>query len=251
MFYGARWYDGSLGRFLSVDTIVPESSQGVQAWDRYAGMNNNPVRYNDPSGHGACDGPNADPECEGLKKPQNPTPLVLPGWSSAYIQKQPDKNACAPTAIAAALSTIMGGKVDAGQLDAVMEKGLWKMEAFGILPQFQDNAINSLAEGGLGNFSAAFQQGNRNDLLNNLVNGLPTIVNVSWGLTNGVGHALLVTSYDPSIKEFGFFDPYAGTNGSVITESQFNQQYNVTFDQAWLNQPNIFIPSGSMVTITP
>jgi len=30
---------------------VPEQSQGVQAWDRYAGMNNNPVRYNDPSGH--------------------------------------------------------------------------------------------------------------------------------------------------------------------------------------------------------
>jgi hypothetical protein len=25
-----------------------------QSWDRYAGMNNNPVRYNDPSGHLAC-----------------------------------------------------------------------------------------------------------------------------------------------------------------------------------------------------
>jgi RHS repeat-associated protein len=49
-YYGARWYDPSLGRFLSPDSIIPQS-QGVQAWDRYAGMNNNPVRYNDPSGH--------------------------------------------------------------------------------------------------------------------------------------------------------------------------------------------------------
>jgi RHS repeat-associated protein len=49
--YGSRWYDSSLGRFTSPDTIIPLASQGVQAWDRYAGMNNNPVRYNDPSGH--------------------------------------------------------------------------------------------------------------------------------------------------------------------------------------------------------
>ncbi len=50
-YYNARWYDGSLGRFAQADTIIPVDSQGVQAWDRYAGMNNNPVRYNDPSGH--------------------------------------------------------------------------------------------------------------------------------------------------------------------------------------------------------
>jgi len=49
-FYGARWYDGSLGRFTSPDTMIP-LSQGTQAFDRYAYVNNNPVRYNDPSGH--------------------------------------------------------------------------------------------------------------------------------------------------------------------------------------------------------
>jgi RHS repeat-associated protein len=50
-FFGARWYDPSLGRFLSPDSIIPEASQGVQAWDRMAYTNNNPVRYTDPSGH--------------------------------------------------------------------------------------------------------------------------------------------------------------------------------------------------------
>jgi RHS repeat-associated protein len=51
-FFNARWFDPSLGRFTSPDTIVPTSTQGTQAWDRYAFVNNNPVRYNDPTGHG-------------------------------------------------------------------------------------------------------------------------------------------------------------------------------------------------------
>ena len=49
-YYGARWYDPLLGRFLQPDTIVP-SAQGTQAFDRYAYVNNNPLRYTDPSGH--------------------------------------------------------------------------------------------------------------------------------------------------------------------------------------------------------
>ena len=52
MFYNARWYDSQLGRFAQADSIVPG---GVQGYDRYAYVNNNPVRYTDPSGHKACD----------------------------------------------------------------------------------------------------------------------------------------------------------------------------------------------------
>ena len=54
-FFNARWMDPSLGRFTQPDTIVPTSTQGTQAWDRYAFVNNNPVRYNDPTGHWATD----------------------------------------------------------------------------------------------------------------------------------------------------------------------------------------------------
>jgi RHS repeat-associated protein len=50
-FYNARWYDSALSRFAQADTIIPEQTQGVQAWDRYAYVSNNPTRYNDPSGH--------------------------------------------------------------------------------------------------------------------------------------------------------------------------------------------------------
>jgi RHS repeat-associated protein len=49
--FQSRWYDGYLNRFIQPDSIVPLASQGTQAWDRYAFVNNNPVRYNDPTGH--------------------------------------------------------------------------------------------------------------------------------------------------------------------------------------------------------
>ncbi len=54
IFYNARFYDPALGRFTQADTIVPGAGNPA-AWDRYAGMLNNPVRYRDPSGHEACD----------------------------------------------------------------------------------------------------------------------------------------------------------------------------------------------------
>ncbi|MGI6249741.1 MAG: RHS repeat-associated core domain-containing protein, partial [Anaerolineaceae bacterium] len=49
-FYNARWYDPQLGRFMQADTLVPPT-QGTQGFDRYAYVNNNPMRYTDPSGH--------------------------------------------------------------------------------------------------------------------------------------------------------------------------------------------------------
>jgi hypothetical protein len=47
-FYNARWYDPSLGRFIQADTVTPP---GVLGMDRYAYVSNNPIRYNDPTGH--------------------------------------------------------------------------------------------------------------------------------------------------------------------------------------------------------
>ena len=60
-YYGARWQkvletqwsgiDPAIGRLLQADTIVPVASQGTQAFDRYAYVNNCPMVYRDENGH--------------------------------------------------------------------------------------------------------------------------------------------------------------------------------------------------------
>jgi RHS repeat-associated protein len=54
MDYRARFFSPSLGRFLQPDTLIPDT-QNPQAWNRYAYALNNPIRYNDPSGHKICE----------------------------------------------------------------------------------------------------------------------------------------------------------------------------------------------------
>ena len=49
-FYGARYYDSALGRFIQPDTIVPNPGD-PQSLNRYSYTLNNPVNYTDPSGH--------------------------------------------------------------------------------------------------------------------------------------------------------------------------------------------------------
>ena len=71
MYYNARWYDPALGRFAQADSIVPP---GVQGLDRYAYVNNNPVKYIDPSGN-TVDCPAWDSACDLTKAPSPETIL--------------------------------------------------------------------------------------------------------------------------------------------------------------------------------
>lgn len=49
--YGARYYDPTIGRFISADSIVPAPGN-PQSLNRYSYVLNNPLRYTDPTGHG-------------------------------------------------------------------------------------------------------------------------------------------------------------------------------------------------------
>ena len=49
-FYGARYYDPSIGRFITADTIV-QSPYDPQSLNRYSYCHNNPINYTDPTGH--------------------------------------------------------------------------------------------------------------------------------------------------------------------------------------------------------
>ena len=52
--YGARFYEPTLGRFLSPDTIIP-SYANPQSLNRFSYVTNNPLRYTDPTGHRQCE----------------------------------------------------------------------------------------------------------------------------------------------------------------------------------------------------
>lgn len=49
-YYGARYYDPALGRFIQADTLTPDVYR-PQSLNRYTYVLNNPFRYIDPSGH--------------------------------------------------------------------------------------------------------------------------------------------------------------------------------------------------------
>jgi len=51
--FGARWYDGQLGRFMGVDP-AGFSEANLHSFNRYAYGNNNPYKYVDPDGEAAA-----------------------------------------------------------------------------------------------------------------------------------------------------------------------------------------------------
>ena len=51
-YFGARWYDPKIGRFMGVDP-AGFSADNIQSFNRYAYANNNPYAYVDPDGRDA------------------------------------------------------------------------------------------------------------------------------------------------------------------------------------------------------
>jgi hypothetical protein len=52
MYYGARYYDRTVGLFVSPDTLVPDPTN-VWDYNRYMYVRGNPLKYTDPTGHHA------------------------------------------------------------------------------------------------------------------------------------------------------------------------------------------------------
>ncbi|MDT8385411.1 MAG: RHS repeat-associated core domain-containing protein [Gammaproteobacteria bacterium] len=51
-YFGARWYDPELGRFMGIDPVGFKESS-LQTFNRYAYANNNPYKFVDPDGRDA------------------------------------------------------------------------------------------------------------------------------------------------------------------------------------------------------
>ncbi len=89
LFYNARYYDATLGRFVNADTIVPSAGK-PQALNRYAYGLNNPVRYTDPSGHCNKDDPLDDQACWDtfgeIKDRYGLNPVGLDDWNTRDLK---------------------------------------------------------------------------------------------------------------------------------------------------------------------
>jgi RHS repeat-associated protein len=96
MYYGARYYDPAVGRFASADTIAP--GLGTLGLNRYTYANDNPVRYNDPTGHLSADACERRPRNCGTGKPAGyaPTPSTRDrGRPQAVRSRGGGPNKCA------------------------------------------------------------------------------------------------------------------------------------------------------------
>jgi RHS repeat-associated protein len=223
MFYNARWYDPAIAHFTQADSLIPGAGSS-QAWDRYAYVFNNPLKYTDPSGH---------------------DPWFIEGWDNRYLQKQVD-NTCAVVSIAVALSVYYDTRMTQTDVQPLFPL-TYIGEGIGVWPQLQTDTLNLIP-----GIEATISQGTRAVLLDNLENGLPTLVTIALPINKGVGHVLVVIGYDPDIDQLIFFNPAYDVGADIQDEKQIGKYYNYdnfdTFEDIW-SQSNIFIRSNAMVTV--
>ncbi len=101
-YYGARYYDATLARFISADTIVP-NPRDPQDLNRYSYVRNNPLLYIDPTGHGLL----GDIGLGGLEDFFDSTFGRIIGWAVCPVCMQYVDSATQRYAIAGTLA--MGG----------------------------------------------------------------------------------------------------------------------------------------------
>ncbi len=249
-YYGARWYDPSLYRFLSADTIVPSPSN-PQTLNRYAYTRNNPVKYNDPTGHDVgCNGKDCAPP------PPPPPPSVY--WRgktevdlAAYEQYQGMYNDCGPFSVAVAINMLTGSNLkghdvaqmgDVGWLSPAGGTRLWPGGA--TVPGNQANLANWIntkakdSKAPIPRFSAKATKGTPDDLRKLLTKPDEVgIVTLGWKDTKGgkkAGHAEVIVAYDPAHKDgpWGLLNWWDKKPDAVIrwmSDVDFQKQWNYQF----------------------
>jgi RHS repeat-associated protein len=226
IFYQARWYDANINRWASPDTVIPDNYNALD-WDRYQYVRSNPLKYSDPTGQ---------------------TPWYIAGWDPSYLQLQVG-NRCAPPSLAVGISILKQQKFPASNLNMTFPS---TYVGIGVTPDAQAEGING-ALGAPGITATYSDNGSRQELLNNLKNGIPTVVSIASSDPKTVGHAILAVGYDPATGEFQFFDP---AFNDVVDEQMIDSRWGngKGFTDTWQNgsgneMNDRLIPPKSMVTL--
>jgi RHS repeat-associated protein len=218
MFYNARWYDPAIAHFTQADSLIPGAGS-PQAWDRYAYVFNNPLKYTDPYGH---------------------DPWFIEGWDEIYLQSQTG-NTCAVVSSAVALSILYDTRMTQTDVQPLFPL-TYIGEGIGVWPQLQADTLNLLP-----GVEATYTQGERIDLIDNLENGLTTLVTIAFPKDPGIGHTLLIIGYDPDIDQLWLFDP---AYGDALDESSISMRYEGknSLNDIW-SKENFIIKPYDMVTV--
>jgi len=103
-YYGSRYYDPVLGRFVQPDTVIPHIFD-PQSYDRYAYARDNPLHYVDPTGHA----PDDDEEI----------PMTAGGARSMLLRDNPQAAALVKWGGQAMVNSAQAGRV-AAELNPVV-----------------------------------------------------------------------------------------------------------------------------------
>jgi RHS repeat-associated protein len=122
-YYGARYYDQSIGRFISPDTVIPNAADS-QSYNRYAYCLNDPIQFNDPTGHEPntyTPPPPVDPP-----KPEVKTPVINHARMALVVQAMEGTNTGSPATIPQKIEA-NAPKPDANKPDAKSAQVLGKL----------------------------------------------------------------------------------------------------------------------------
>ncbi len=264
MYYGARWYDVSLGRFAQADTIIPQPGN-PQSWDRYAYTLNSPLMYTDPSGHQACGNSYSDPECPIKNQPKitnshtykNMTPdqfLDQSGWEP---QMPNHPSGCGPFSIAFASNLAYGTQYSGADVESTLEGMGLKIPGVGIPGASYKSALDKYMRGANVSYKTGATIG---DLTGELDKDNLVIVLVSWqtnwevskdlvkqmfqnGNGPSVGHYKLAVGYENNT--IIFLDPGRSTGETGIEYLSYS-----SLNAQWYEKSNFAISPGTMYVLS-
>ncbi len=250
-FYNARWYDPTLARFIQADTVIPQASV-YASYDRYGYVNNNPVRYNDPSGHWACD----DYYGRGCNIIKDLPTTYLKGYTRGQLvsahQYQGDNTPnCGPYAAAIGHTLLTGETIPGSDINNYLVNNFLKFKNLGIPGKPLKWGLNLLFFPD--NWATYQKNGTLDQLKNNVDEGIITIVGVSWQ-TNPeiikallrrekltVGHWMVVGGYNDFTEKIILIDP-----GKNPPFTFYSYAY---FQEIWIDNSNLFVGNGDLITI--